>query len=330
MLRTLLFTLAASLFAGPAAAACEGPSFYDRFTPEERAALDAAVRAVPFNEGLVFEATKGTDRLTLVGTIHIFDPALRQMADDLRNDLEDADLLLVEATQEDAAALQAHMAAYPEIMFLTDGPTLPEMLDEDTWERVMSAARDRQIPSALAAKMQPWFLSLSLAIAPCAMADMMSGNQGLDFLLMDLADDTGTPTQSLESWNFVINLLREGTIEEQLEMLEIGLLPGDLQSEMFVAMTEVYLQERPAEVWEASRIALNYIPGLDLEKGLTLFEEAEDLLLRQRNENWVLVIERAVREHDNVMIAVGAAHLPYEFGLLRLLEERGWTITRRD
>ena len=328
MLRAALFFLAS--LAGPAFAACDGPSFYDRFTAEEQAAIDAAVSEVPFNDGLLFDAVRGEDHLTIVGTIHIFDPSLEALAERLLEDIAAADLLLVEATQEDAAALQAHMAANPEMMFLTDGPTLPELLDEADWERIVEAARARQIPVMLAAKMQPWFLSLSLAIAPCAMPDMMAGNQGLDFLLMDTARMTGTPMRSLEPWNHVIDLMREGTIDEQVEMLKIGLLPADLQSEMFVAMMDVYLAGRPAEVWEASRIALRYIPGLDQSRGLELFAEAEDLLLVQRNANWMRVIADATEDHDRVVIAVGAAHLPYDFGVLQRLVDDGWTVTARD
>ena len=41
------------------------------------------------------------------------------------------DLLLVEATLDDQAAMQTHMARNPDLMTLTHGTTLPERLDPD-------------------------------------------------------------------------------------------------------------------------------------------------------------------------------------------------------
>ena len=322
-----LVALWLTLAALPAFAQCAGPSFLDRLSPAQSARLDAAVARVPFAQGLAFEAVRGDDRLFLVGTIHIHDARLMALRDRIAPEIAGADVLLVEASPEDAAALQSHLASNPDLMFLPDGPTLPELLTEDTWTALSDAARARQIPPFMAAKMQPWFLSLSLAVAPCAMADMMAGREGLDFLLMDSAEADGVPIRSLEPWSLVIDLMREGTLDEQIAGLEMGLLPSDVSSELFVAMMEEYLAGRAARVWEASRIALDFVPGLDPAEAEALFDEMEAKLLDRRNRDWMPVIAETMAQADRAVIAVGAAHLPGEVGVLRLLEAEGWTIT---
>jgi uncharacterized protein YbaP (TraB family) len=52
--------------------------------------------------------------------------------------------------------------------------------------------------------------------------------------------------------------------------------------------------------------------------------------LDQRNQNWVPVITEATQEHDNIVVAVGAAHLPGKLGLVALLEAEGWTLVRQQ
>jgi len=51
-------------------------------------------------------------------------------------------------------------------------------------------------------------------------------------------------------------------------------------------------------------------------------------LLVQRNHNWVPQIEEFLTEEKNVLVIVGAAHLPGEDGLLHLLTEKGYELER--
>ena len=77
--------------------------------------------------------------------------------------------VLVEAGPQRRPQLQRPLARDPALMFMTDGPTLPESLPPDTWDRLQAALRARGIPPFMAAKMQPAYLSMLLGIPPCAM-----------------------------------------------------------------------------------------------------------------------------------------------------------------
>ena len=115
--------------------------------------LDQAVADIPFPEGLIWTATKGADTITVVGTMHIFDPRLEAIRAKVKDNVTDADLVLVEATPEDEAALQELIVTDPGRLFIVDGPTLPEQLDPETWEMIAAAATERGIPGFMAAKM---------------------------------------------------------------------------------------------------------------------------------------------------------------------------------
>jgi hypothetical protein len=79
-----------------------------------------------------------------------------------------------------------------------------------------------------------------------------------------------------------------------------------------------------------SRLAVADTPGLDPATGAAIFAEMEDMLLVQRNRNWMPVIAQAMADHDRAVLAFGAAHLIGDFGVLQLLENDGWDLARRD
>ena len=318
------------LFATNAQALCSGADFSDRLTAEERIELAAAIDATPFPKGLVWQATQGDKQITLVGTVHVFDPRLELIFARVSDAISTADLVLLEATDKEEALIQAEIAANPDMIFITDGPTLPEQLSEETWNAVIEATRARAIPTFLAAKMKPWYLSLTLAFPPCAMQEIASGSPGLDHMISSEAIRVGTPQQALEPYSTLFDLLRDGTDEEQLDFLKLSLLAADLQSEMFVGMLNSYFAEDVAEIWEVSRISARYAPNLETQSANEAFTSFEHALLDERNKAWIPVIQKALETHDTAVIAVGAAHLPGEFGVLNLLAEQGWQIDRLE
>ncbi|MCX7301820.1 MAG: TraB/GumN family protein [Rhodobacterales bacterium] len=326
MLRALNVIL--SLLAAPAFAQCEGPSLLDRLTPQDRAELDSVVASMPFSEGLIWEAERDGKTITVAGTMHIHDPRFAPIEDKLLPMLKGSDLLLLEMTPVEQREMQEVLGDDPSLMLLADGKTLPSMIDPVTWAALSEAAGDRNIPPVMAARLRPWFLMLSLSMPVCAMGYLVDGQQGLDMTLMDAAEKAGVPMQALEPWDTMFNVLEHGTMEEQLDFLRMGILDAETQQQLFVAMLDGYFAGKVAEVWELSRLSARFIPGISPTDADALFEATEDVLLTGRNDDWILVIETAAAAHDRIMVAAGAAHLTGTGGVLALLQDRGWTITR--
>lgn len=322
--------LLAALALSPAAAAadCAGTSLLDRLDGNQRARLEAAVAAVPYPEGLVWEATRGEDRVVLVGTMHIWDARLAAVHARALPQLESADLALFEMTAAEQGQLMQALALDPSLTVITTGPTLPELLDAATWETLAAAAREHGIPPFMAAKMQPWFLATTLSMPACAMQAMTEGRLGLDFMLMEAAGEAGVPIAALEPWDTLFGLFEAASLDDQIDLLRLSLVAPDLHDEMFVAMLDGYFAGRVAEVWELNRIALDFMP--ELEDGAAFMDETEAALLTGRNRDWIPVIEAAAAEHGDVFVGAGAAHLPGDGGVLRLLEQNGWALRRLD
>lgn len=330
MLTKLCLTLTFAVAPLSAAALCDGPDFLERLTPAERTSLDAAVAATPFAEGLLWQATRDDRRITLIGTMHIDAPSLPALRAAAAPFVDTADLLLVEATEAEESALLAAFAAQPDLYLITEGPTLPDLLDPDLWTKVTQAATARDIPPFMVAQFQPWYLGLTLSIPPCATAGLASGAKGLDHMIITDAQAAGVPVQPLEPWETLINVLRDGGMDDQIAQLSVALPPVDLQEAIFATMLNGYAAGQTALMWEASRIAVSHIPDIDPAYAQQIFADTEQGLLIDRNLDWMPVIADASATHPDLVVAAGAAHLPGDFGLLTLLQDDGWTITRLD
>lgn len=329
MIRTLATAIAlVPALGGALAAQCIGESLLDRLDDSQRADLAAAVARTPHAEGLFWRATRGGDSIVLVGTMHIWDWRLDAVAARAMPLLDGVEKALFEMTAAEQAQLQTALRADPSLTVITDGPSLPDLLDAATWQALAAAADEHGIPSFVAARMQPWFLATALAIPVCAMGPMAEGRLGLDFTLMAAADDLGIPTGAIEPWDTFFTIFGGITTEEGLDLLRLSIVAPEMQDAMFVAMLDGYFAGRIAEIWELNRIAIDMTPGLD--NGQAFFDRTETLLLDDRNRTWIPVIEAEAATHRSILVAVGAAHLPGERGVLSLLQDSGWTLTRLD
>lgn len=292
-------------------------------TPTERAELDALVAGHPYARGLLFEARKGEASAVVAGTIHIPDPRLVPMVDRLRPKLEQADLLIIEATSEDEAGIQSLAASKPGMFFITEGPTMIDLLEPEEWAAVNERLTALGIPSFMAAKFQPWYLNMTLAIPPCAMAAIQSGEKGLDRQLEALANAKGVAIASLDDTEAVLRLFADEPLEVQLDGLRITLETQEDGNASTSTLIEAYFDGRIRESWEFGRIQ---VERSGIENGAEMFEEVNQTLLIERNQSWEAQLSALV-EGKNVVIAVGAAHLSGETGVLRALERLGYTIS---
>jgi hypothetical protein len=322
-------TLPSLILPSLAHALCNADGIETLMAPADLADLNDVAAATPYGQGLYWSAQKDGVELSIIGTMHLADPRHANLRTRAAPQLERADILLVEATLEDQNAMQVNMAQNPEMMTINDGPTLPDQLDPDTWAQIRDAAALRGVPGFIAAKMQPWFLSMTLAIAPCAMASMMAGELGLDGLLMEDAAALNVPVMALEPWQDTLALLSSGTFDEQIDALRYSVIDPDIQDALITSLVTSYFAEETAYGWHIGRYLTDHMPNMDLALFDAQMAELEESLLNNRNRAWIPVIENAASSHDQIFIAFGAAHLIGDQGVLNLLEGNGWTITRR-
>lgn len=324
MFRYCFGVLTLALFPAVAAAQiCGTTDLTETFTDEENAYLAARVAGQPFSEGLLWQAEKDGSRVVVAGTLHIpdrrFDPIVAQ----LTPEIESSDLLILEATRDAEVAMAQAAATNPEMFFLTSGPSLIDLLEPAEWDQVSAELAKRGIPGVIAAKFQPWYASLVMATPICALSAMQAGEAGLDRRLETVAEAAGVDVAGLEGIEAVLDVFSGETIEDQLEGLRINLSVKDDEDANTSTLVELYFQGRTRESWEVSRVLID---RQGIENGQEMFDEVEESLLIGRNEDWEPIMNELIAGRDAVM-AVGAAHLSGETGVLRALERAGYEVT---
>ncbi|MEO0917797.1 MAG: TraB/GumN family protein [Pseudomonadota bacterium] len=322
MLRIILPALLALWPAMTAAQSCGTRDLISELSSERLAELQALTEVRPYPEGNLYRAEAPGSSVTVVGTLHLPDPRHAETVEAVRSAITGADLLILEATSEAQKDIQAMTANQPELFFLTEGPTLIDLLSEDEWARLTNELAAYGIPGFMASKFQPWFLGMTLAIPPCALTAVQQGERGLDGLLEKVARDAGTPIAELDDIEALMALLSSDPLERQIEGLRMWLDMKVDGSAEITTMVERYFQGKAREAVEFSRLLLE-----ERNIPIAMFDDMMQSILEDRNAAWEPMIIEWVAGKDAVL-AVGAAHLSGESGVLRALERAGYTITR--
>jgi hypothetical protein len=237
--------------------------------------------------------------------------------------------VLVEAGPAEEAALIEAMAAEPSLVFTTTGPTLPESLPPETWNRLKDALRSLGVPPFLSAKMRPAYLALLLGLPACAADDLAAGAQGLDQRIVGRATERGIPVMALEPYDTLFRIMERMSPEEQQGLLEVTLAMTGQAEDAYVTLADAYFAEQSRLVWELSLRQAAQASALPPEAVAEDFAAVEEALLLTRNRAWIPVIEAAGAEGP-IFVAFGALHLSGTGGVLQLLSEAGYTVEPLD
>ncbi|TWI37925.1 TraB/GumN family protein [Paracoccus sulfuroxidans] len=325
--------VAALFLATPVAAMdCVGRDLMTDLSQARIDEIDAATAKVPYHRGLVWHASKDQMKATIVGTYHFDDPRHQATLERIGPELDAAAMLLVEAGPEEEAALANAMISDPNRLVNAEGPTLPERMTPEEWTQLSDEMVQRGIPAVMAAKMKPWYVSIILGVSPCVsrvLAAEGSGN-GLDAQLIDRAEAQGLPIRALEPWDTIFTLFEGLTPDEEIEMIRTSLPIAKYADDYTTTLANAYFDGDIWRIWEFGRFDAYDNSGLDQKTVDEQFRLAEELLMEQRNREWIEPIDLAASEaakgNKGIFVAFGALHLPGEEGVLRLLEKDGWTV----
>lgn len=158
--------------------------------------------------------------------------------------------------------------------------------------------------------MDTWAAALALARS----YGVGDTENGVDRAMLD--QFAGKPVIELEGAVFQFTLFDRLPETEQRDLLKAVIEDSRGGKEQGLARVEA---------WRAGDLAAL---ERETQEGLLADRELRKVLLADRNLAWAGKIDEFFPAQPPVLIAVGAAHLPGEDGLIALLERRGYTVTR--
>ncbi len=201
---------------------------------------------------------------------------------------------------------------------LPDGETLADRFGEETMERLRDYAMEQGKPAGFFDSFTPGMTYLMVSLLE-ASRHGAKPELGLESTFFTKAVTDGKPSRGLETVAFQISCLgrfEDAKLEEWI-----------LASLQHLEEEEGHAFDKITEAWrkgEGEKLAaiLKEDPGYSPE----LYE----VLLVERNRNWIPEIEKALAEKHDVMFLVGAAHLVGDDGLVELLTKKGLVVTQLE
>ncbi len=323
MLRSLLLTALLALPISAQADACGGQNLFETMPASELATLKARAGKIPYGQGLLWHATKGSREITLFGSYHLPHDFTEAHLQTLLPMARKAEVNYFEMNSADTKKFEREMASKPDFMFIAKGKTLPELLSPEDWAALTGKMRERGFPPFMVAKMKPIFVTMMLGMTPCKLKLMQSGAQGIDRSLALALEAQDVPTRSIEHYTTAAKLFDVYPLDEQVEMLRLSLIESINSDDMAETLYQSYISEEIGLFWEYTRHMSLLYGGDNAEEDFAIFEE---LLLTERNLAWLTELEKAPEQA--LFVTVGAAHLPGDIGVLNLLAQRGYSIKR--
>lgn len=243
----------------------------------------------------------------LLGTIHSEDPRVLDFPDSFIGQLNSNRFFAMEMVPD-----LPTLARLTEYMHYQDGTQLVDVIGKERYSKLNQALGDYQVPADWVSRMKVWAAMMTLSVPPPKSGFFM------DLSLSLRAAGAGLKVVGLETLEQQLSFLEDMPMEQQLELLDHALDEYGKVAEIHDQMIDTYLG---GDVSVLEAMAEEQMAGLEpaardyfLEQGIDARNlRMLDSLLPQLNEG-------------TVFIAVGALHLPGEYGLVSLLRKNGFVL----
>jgi uncharacterized protein YbaP (TraB family) len=281
-------------------------------------------RQVPNAEGLLWKIDKPNLAPSyLFGTMHATDEdavaIARSMAGYVRQTKQVATELGAAMGPGTKAVLAVKVAFRALRAKVTTGSLIESAEDRSRLEKALA---ELHVDIASALKMPPWFVVMLLALPACEVARQQRDLPIVDHVIEDLGKGYGEPILALESIDEQLDAIE--SLDANLAARAIVLTIGreGFAEDSFATMTALYKQQRIGAMMPTFEIAADLSPD-DLAADaalMTTIVEKRNLVMRRRAEPLI--------DAGPTFVAVGALHLVGAHGLIELLRQDGYTVTR--
>jgi uncharacterized protein len=242
----------------------------------------------------------------LFGTFHLLCKEDIHFSDALKRAIKSSDEIYMEMDLDDPSTMLSGML----YMNMKDGKKLQDLYTPEEYQRLQNYFSDTlQMPMMMFQKAKPYFLVALLypKMMNCATP------AGIEEELMKIAKEDKKEIKGLETMQFQASVFDSIPYEWQAKELLKNIDSFSVYKSEFEQMLDLYKKQE-----------LDSMRNM-ITKSEFGSEKYEDLLLNDRNKNWVKQLKE-IMKNESVFVAVGAGHLVGDFGLINLLRKEGYKV----
>ncbi|MEO3427317.1 TraB/GumN family protein [Pelagibius sp. CAU 1746] len=274
---------------------------------------------VSFGEGRIWQIDlPGQEPSYLFGTIHVTNPEVFDLPEAAETAFDKARFAAFETGLEEDIS-EEEKTPYFE---LAEDATLQGVLGEESYRRMKALFLFRYYRIKRLDRLQPWVVWFMIGGREISAGlRREKGKPILDDWLQSRALEEGKEVIPLETTREHLNVFAGIPLEDQVSMLNSAVDNFD-KPRTKVERLELYLKGDLAQryaLWERQ------LEQMDPEVARRFHDRIMDGRNRTMVESLLPVFEKG-----STFVAVGALHMPGERGMLSLLEQRGYTVTRLE
>lgn len=241
----------------------------------------------------------------IFGTMHMICAEDLLIPDELPQALKETNALYLEMDITDTTMQQKMMSKLIDPSMIENYSMLTQEVTEIIDQVLMNSLN---IEFNQLKIMKPMIVSMMLIQAsfPC------SEVESIEMTLIEMANEQNIPIKALETIEFQLSLFDSISMEDQLKMLESMAMNHHNAASEYRMLADAYKSGNINKI--------NQITQKD-----PTFSGFDDLILNDRNEEWLKKLP-AIMKKSPAFIAVGAAHLPGDKGILEGLKELGYKV----
>ncbi|MBX2816530.1 MAG: TraB/GumN family protein [Saprospiraceae bacterium] len=268
----------------------------------------------PLAKSLLWKIERnGQPNSYLFGTIHLIGEDDYFFPEYMEEAFDQTGALALEFNLDDAMDMGNMMSIFQKALMRGD-TTLQDLMSADDFTLVQNHFDEMGLPIFMLQRIKPMFLTIF------GSGDLFSGDgfnmediKSYEMELTSKAKATGKELQGLETMDYQLGIFDRIPYRVQADMLLESINSADVQTSELDSLIHLYKQQD-----------LEKLDALINASGPTL--EYRDILLDERNRNWIPVID-SLSGKQSTFFAVGAGHLPGSQGVIKLLRKAGFQVT---
>ncbi len=242
----------------------------------------------------------------IFGTFHLMCKSDIQFSNQLKQALANANEMYLELDMDDPNMLLGGLM----MVNMKGGKKLKDLYTDAEYEKIKSFFKDSlQMPIDFMQSMKPYFLVAMMypKMMPCKTVS------GIEEALMKIAKQQQKEIKGLETMEFQASVFDSIPYPEQAKELLKSIDSMAVYKKSFDTMVILY---KAQQLDKMAALLSNSEFGM---------EEHQDILLDNRNKNWVAQLGNIMKK-ESVFVAVGTGHLAGEMGLIALLKKKKYKL----